>query len=186
MIVREVLPGEAEAVGALRVGAYDGGGFLASGSGYADTLRVLGFGSGDGPDGSGSHGPGGDGTVFVAVEEGAGGRGPGGPELLGTVMLEPWHAGSEVARSPRDAEVRAFAVAPWAQGRGVGRALMLAVIGAAASSGARRLLLSTLPEMKAAQHLYHSLGFTRAPELDWRPVPGGITLLGFILPLNAL
>jgi ribosomal protein S18 acetylase RimI-like enzyme len=185
VIVREVLPGEGEAVGALRVEAYKSGDFLASGSGYADTLRVLGFD--------------GHGTVFVAAEDGAGqdragqdraGEGTAGGsqlgearKLLGTVMLDPWHPGSEVSRSPDDIEVRAFAVAPWAQGRGVGRVLMRAVIDAAAASGARRLLLSTQPQMAAAQHLYRSLGFVRMPELDWAPVPE-VTLLGFGLPLD--
>lgn len=170
MIVRTAFPGEAEAIGALRVDAYEDGGFLPSGTGYADTLRVLGFGG---------HG---HGTVFVAAADGAA-DGQAAGTLLGTVMLEPWHAGSEVSRSPDDAEVRAFAVTPRAQGRGVGRALMLAVIDAAAASGARRLLLSTQPRMKSAQHLYHSLGFTRTPGLDWTPTPG-VTLLGFALPLS--
>ncbi|MGH3166973.1 MAG: GNAT family N-acetyltransferase [Trebonia sp.] len=182
MIVREMLPGEAEAVGALRVDAYSGGGFLSAGTGYADTLRALGFGGGGsgGPDRSGGSG---HATVFVAAEGAPDGNGGAG-ELLGTVMLEAWHAASEVSQGPDEAEVRAFAVAPRAQGRGVGRALMLAVIDAAAASGARRLLLSTRPEMRAAQHLYHSLGFVRAPELDWAPV-AGVSLLGFILPLLA-
>lgn len=174
-----MLPGEADAVGALRVGAYRSGGFLAAGTGYADTLRVLGFD--------------GHGTVFVAADatsgddadgDAGGGRGGSAGALLGTVMLEPWHAASEVSRGPEEAEVRALAVAPRAQGRGVGRALMVAVIDAAAASGARRLLLSTRPQMKAAQHLYHALGFVRAPELDWAPAPG-VALLGFAFPLDA-
>jgi ribosomal protein S18 acetylase RimI-like enzyme len=170
VIVREVLPGEGEAVGALRVEAYKSGDFLASGSGYAETLRELGFD--------------GHGTVFVATEDGADENRAGeGIKLLGTVMLDPWHPGSEVSRSAADIEVRAFAVAPWAQGRGVGRALMRAVIDAAAARGARRLLLSTQPKMAAAQHLYRSLGFVRMPELDWAPVPE-VPLLGFGLPLE--
>jgi ribosomal protein S18 acetylase RimI-like enzyme len=166
VIVRTVLPGEAEAVGTLRVDAYQAQGMLAANPAYAEELRVLGFG--------------GHGTVLVASDDGA--LGPAG-KLLGTVMYEPWHPGSEVARSADEAEVRALAVTSWAQGRGVGRALMLAVIGAAETSGISRLLLSTRPEMKAAQHLYRSLGFTRAPGLDWSPVPG-ITLLGFAFPIR--
>jgi ribosomal protein S18 acetylase RimI-like enzyme len=158
VIVRAALPGEADAVGALRVAAYQAQDLLHPE--YADTLRMLGFG--------------GQGTVLVAAD---------GEELLGTVMLEPWHAGSEVARRPDEVEVRALAVAPSAQGHGAGRALMLAVINAAAASGARRLLLSTRPEMKAARHVYQSLGFTRAPELDWAPVPD-VTLHGFALALE--
>ena len=103
--------------------------------------------------------------------------------LLGTVMLDPWHDGSEVARDRREAEVRALAVAPQAQGQGVGRALMLAVIDQARAAGARRLLLSTQPTMKAAQALYLSLGFARLPDLDWSPAPG-MTLLAFGLVID--
>jgi len=158
-----MLPREAGAVGDLRVGAYQEQDHLSASSGYADTLRTLGLD--------------GHGTILVAAD------GPSGlEELLGTVMLEPWHDGSEVARSADEAEVRALAVAPWAQGRGVGRSLMRAVIDEAAGRGAARLLLSTQPGMKAAQYLYRSLGFARTPELDWSPV-SGVTLLGFSLPL---
>jgi ribosomal protein S18 acetylase RimI-like enzyme len=184
VIVRVARPGEVEEIGDLRVGAYQAEGLL--NEQYAGTLRAL------GQDGHG--------TVFVAVDDNsadttaddsadttadgsaAGSRANSG-KLLGTVMLEPWHAGSEVARSADEAEVRALAVAPWAQGRGTGRALMRAVIGAAAASGARRLLLSTQTGMTTAQRLYRSLGFQRAPELDWQPVPE-VPLLGFILPLD--
>jgi ribosomal protein S18 acetylase RimI-like enzyme len=165
VIVRTALAGEREAVGALRVSAYESGGFLDHATGYVDTLRVLGFG--------------GHGTVLVAVDEGEGEK---DGKLVGTVMFEPWHPGSEVARSREEAEVRALAVAPWAQGRGVARALMSAVIDMAPSRGARRLLLSTQPDMEAAQHLYRSLGFTRNPDLDWSPIPD-FTLLSFCLPL---
>jgi ribosomal protein S18 acetylase RimI-like enzyme len=170
-----MLPREAGTVGDLRVGAYQAQDHLSASPGYADTLRNLGLD--------------GHGTILVAAD------GPGGTEkllgteklagtekLLGTVMLEPWHADSEVARSADEAEVRALAVAPWAQGRGIGRILLRAVIDEAAARGATRLLLSTQPGMKAAQHLYRSLGFARTPELDWTPVPG-VTLLGFTLLL---
>ena len=160
MIVREALPEEMDAAGALRVAAYQAQGFLAAGSGYSHTLRGL------GADGHG--------TVLVAVED---------RDLLGTVMLEPWHAGSEVARSADEIEVRAFAVNPGAQRRGVGRALIRAVIAEARARGARRLVLSTQPAMAAAQRLYQAEGFTRLPERDWTPVPG-MTLLAYGLPLS--
>jgi ribosomal protein S18 acetylase RimI-like enzyme len=169
VIVRAALAGEREAVGALRVGAYEAQGLLAASPGYADTLRDLGF------DGTG--------TVRGAVDGDEDTPGDADGKLLGTVTSEPWHGGSEIARGPEDAEVRALAVAQWAQGNGAGRVLMRAVIDRAAASGARRLLLSTQPAMKAAQHLYLALGFDRAPELDWEPVPG-VTLLGFALTLR--
>lgn len=164
MIIREAFPAEAAAVGDLRVAAYAAQGLLDANPPYAQVLRGLGF---DGP-----------GTVLVAAEDEA-----GGGKLAGTVMYEPWHPGSEVARSAGEAEVRALAVAPGAQGRGAGRALMRAVIGQAEAGGVSRLLLSTRPAMTAAQALYRSLDFARAPELDWEPVPG-VTLLGFALPVE--
>jgi ribosomal protein S18 acetylase RimI-like enzyme len=160
VIVREALPGEMDAVGALRVEAYRAQDLLAANPGYANTLRAL------GADGRG--------TVLVAAED---------DRLVGTVMVESWHPASEVARGPGEAEVRALAVEPSAQGRGVGRTLVRAAIARAAGLGARRLLLSTQPTTTAAQRLYHAEGFTRIPELDWSPSPG-LTLLAFGRPLE--
>jgi ribosomal protein S18 acetylase RimI-like enzyme len=159
MVIREALAGEMGAVGALRVAAYQAQGLLGANPSYAATLAAL------GADGHG--------TVLIAADAG---------ELAGTVMLEPWHAGSEVARGPDEAEVRALAVAPAAQGQGTGRALLRAVIDRAAAAGLASLLLSTQPQMAAAQALYASAGFARRPDLDWSPVPG-LALLAFWLPL---
>jgi len=176
VILREAFAGEMSAVGALRVGAYEAQRLLDVNPPYAATLSAL------GTDGHG--------IVLVAAEDGAvedgaaegkGNTWAGG--LLGTVMLELWHDGSEVARDQQEAEVRALAVAPQAQGRGVGRALMLAVIDRARAAGTRRLLLSTQPTMEAAQALYLTLGFARLPELDWSPAPG-LTLLAFGMSLD--
>ena len=169
MIVREVLHGEMNAVGALRVEAYKAQDLLAVHPDYEDTLHDL------GADGHG--------TVFVAVEDGAQDTAEAGSgQLLGTVMLESWHPDSEVARGSDEAEVRALAVAPQVQRRGVGRALMQAVIEEATARGVRRLVLSTQPTMTGAHRLYQALGFIRDPERDWSPVPG-YTLLAFALPL---
>ena len=102
--------------------------------------------------------------------------------LLGTVMLQlPPHAG-QVVRGPGEAEVRALAVAPEAQGRGVGRALLRAVIERATGLGVRQLVLSTQSGMDAARHLYTSVGFGRLPDRDWSPAPG-FTLLAYGLAL---
>jgi ribosomal protein S18 acetylase RimI-like enzyme len=170
MIVREVLRGEMSAVGALRVEAYKAQDLLAVNPDYEDTLHAL------GADGHG--------MVFVAVEDDAREVAEAGSgQLLGTVMLEPWHPDSEVARGSDEAEVRALAVAPQAQRRGVGRALMQAVIEEATARGTRRLVLCTQPAMTGAQQLYQALGFIRDPERDWSPAPGH-TLLAFALPLT--
>ena len=161
MIVREAKPGEMAAVGELRVTAYTAGNMLAVNSPYASTLRAL------GADGRGE--------VLVAVDDG---------EVLGTVMFDPWHPASEVARAGDEAEVRALAVAPAAQRRGVGAALVGAVIDLAARRGVHRLMLSTQPSMTTAQRLYAAAGFTRVPDRDWEPMPG-FTLLAFGRPIAA-
>ena len=89
-----------------------------------------------------------------------------------------------VATDETEADVRAFAVAPQGQGRGVGRSLLLAVIERADKRGLRRLRLCTNPVMRAAQHLYETTGFARTPDLDWSPGPG-LTLQAYELALPA-
>jgi ribosomal protein S18 acetylase RimI-like enzyme len=98
-----------------------------------------------------------------------------------TLQLPP-HAG-QVVRGPDEAEVRALAVSPDAQGRGVGRALLRAVIERARKMGVRHLVLSTQSGMDAARYLYSSVGFVRLPDRDWSPAPG-FTLLAYGLPLE--
>jgi ribosomal protein S18 acetylase RimI-like enzyme len=159
VIVREVLPDELAEVGALRVRAYDAQDLLAASPTYAGTLRSL--GSTGGAD------------VLVAED---------GGELLGTVMLQPWGPASEIARSAGEAELRALAVAPAAQGRGIGRLLLDEAVERARAGGAHHLVLSTQPAMHAAQRLYRAAGFVRLPERDWSPVPA-VTLLAFGLRL---
>jgi len=90
-------------------------------------------------------------------------------------LLQAWPSG-EMVQGAGEAEVRALAVAPHARGRGVGAALVGAVIERAASRGVRRLLLLTLPQMGAAHRLYTEAGFARLPERDWSPRPGAILL----------
>jgi GNAT superfamily N-acetyltransferase len=158
----EALPGEHGAVGELRVSAYRALGLLPEAGGYAETLRTFGF----------------DDDCAVLV-----GTGEAGGELLGTITLEPFGPHSELARDETEADLRAFAVSPAAQGRGVGRALLAAAIDCAAGRGLLRLRLCTRPPMKAAQHLYAQAGFARTPELDFEPSPG-ITLCAYTLPLR--
>jgi GNAT superfamily N-acetyltransferase len=81
--------------------------------------------------------------------------------------------------------VRALAVAPHARGRGIGAALVSAVIERAATRGVRQLLLLTLPEMRAAHRLYTEAGFGRLPDRDWSPGPG-LILLAYGLELSAV
>jgi len=166
VIVRDALPAELPRIGALRLAAYQAGDFLADESNYGETLRTLGF------DGTGQ--------ILAAVSS-DGGDDDG--DLLGTVMLQFWPHAQHVVRSPDEAEVRALAVAPEAQGQGAGRALLRACIEIAAARGARQLVLCTQADMAAAQHLYADAGFRRLPDRDWSPVPG-FTLLSYGLTLD--
>ena len=152
VMVREARPDELEAIGELRVAAYRADGFLPATSGYAATLRAL------GADGQGE--------VLAAVD---------GGQVIGTVMLQAWPAG-QMAQGPGEAEIRALAVAPDARGRGVGAALVSAVVERAAGQGIRQLVLLTLPQMRAAHYLYTQAGFRRLPDRDWSPRPGEVLL----------
>lgn len=58
-----------------------------------------------------------------------------------------------------DADVQTIGVAPAVQGRGVGRALLHAVLGASASAGATRTLLEVRADNGPALGLYRSEGF---------------------------
>jgi ribosomal protein S18 acetylase RimI-like enzyme len=89
------------------------------------------------------------------------------------------------AESEREGEagIRMLAVAPDAQGRGVGRALTEACMALARASGRRRIVLLTLVSMTPAHRLYEGLGFRRAPARDWTPEPR-IRLLGYEYDLD--
>jgi ribosomal protein S18 acetylase RimI-like enzyme len=149
LIVRDARPGELAEVGDLRVTAYRAGAFLSPESRYEPTLRAL------GADGNG--------TVLVAVARGD------DSAILGTVMLQYWPRAGQVVTDPDEAEIRALAVAPDAQGQGTGSGLLRSVIDRAAQRGVRHLVLVTQPEMRAAHHLYERQGFVRLPERDWSP-----------------
>ncbi len=157
MLIRTALPSEREAVGALRVLAYDHEGLLAASPVYARTLRELGWEDGD--------------EVLVAEAEG---------RVVGTVVFVPWGPRCEIARGPDEAEVRALAVDPSARRIGVGAALVRALVDRARAEGVSRLVLCTRTVMTGAQRLYASHGFVRLPERDWTPVPG-VDLLAYDL-----
>jgi GNAT superfamily N-acetyltransferase len=87
--------------------------------------------------------------------------------ILGTVTYVPGPGTrySDVERED-EAGIRAFAVAPEARGRGIGRLLVDAVIERARTDGRRGIAIFTRPRMTAAHALYESMGFVRAPDQD--------------------
>ena len=107
-----------------------------------------------------------------------------GDELVGTVTFcLPGTPFAELAR-PGEAEFRMLAVAPAGRRRGAGRALVLACLDRAHAAGARAVVISSLATMTAAHALYHGLGFRRAVDRDWRPLPG-VELRAYVLELGS-
>lgn len=107
--------------------------------------------------------------VLVVLDD----RGSPSPsELVGCVTFVP-DASSPWADLLEEGEsgMRMLAVAPSAQGRGVGRALAEACMARARQLERKALLLHTTPWMTTAQRLYGLLGFERYPERDWSPLP---------------
>jgi GNAT superfamily N-acetyltransferase len=159
--IRPVRAVEHQALAALTVEAYralDGGDL----GDYADELADVGTRAGA------AH-------VLVAVD---------GERVVGGVTFVPG-PDNPYAEDLRDGEVgiRMLAVAPEAQGCGVGRWLSVACIDLAKARQAKRVALHSTPWMRAAHHLYESLGFVRAPERDLRVSPD-LVLLSFVLGLD--
>lgn len=102
-------------------------------------------------------------TVLVAVE---GGRVLGAVTVVGACSEHFEHRGHG------DGGFRMLAVAPAAQGRGVGRALLDAVVAHARDHDWRRLTITTMAWMHTAQRMYESTGFTRRPDRDVRFASG--------------
>ncbi|GAA1390954.1 GNAT family N-acetyltransferase [Luteococcus peritonei] len=104
-------------------------------------------------------------VVLVAVEPDAKGR----EQVLGTVTWCPPGSPLHEVATDDEGEFRMLAVDPRAQGRGVGRLLVEAVLELARQAGLGAVVLSSADWMTSAHHLYRSLGFQRLPERDWRP-----------------
>jgi probable phosphoglycerate mutase len=115
--------------------------------------------------------------VLVAVDDEDG-------FLLGCVTFVP-DSSSPWAELVEEGEaaIRMLGVAPTAQGRGVGLALVDACLERARQLKRHAVLLHTTPWMPAAQRLYGKAGFVRVPERDWYPTPA-VPLLAYRLPLD--
>lgn len=91
-----------------------------------------------------------------------------GPRVGGSVVLAP--PGSPLQETAREDEYefRMLAVHPDLHRRGIGRALLAAVVERArAMEGVHGVALTTMESMVEAQRLYASAGFVRTPERDW-------------------
>ncbi|MFG2886998.1 GNAT family N-acetyltransferase [Streptomyces sp. NPDC048297] len=115
--------------------------------------------------------------VLVAVRDGV---------LLGGVTFVPSGGPMADIARPGEAEIRMLAVGHAGRGRGAGEALVRACVERARTTpGCSGIVLSTQRTMHAAHRIYRRLGFVRAPERDWNPVPelADITLLTYALTL---
>ncbi|MFI9175011.1 GNAT family N-acetyltransferase [Streptomyces lincolnensis] len=115
--------------------------------------------------------------VLVATRDG---------DLLGGVTYVPSGGPMADLARPGEAEIRMLAVARAARGQGAGEALVQACVDRAKAAGdCTGIVLCTQSAMHAAHRIYERLGFTRAPERDWNPIPGEeFTLLAYALPLR--
>ncbi len=91
--------------------------------------------------------------------------------LAGTVTYCPLGSPWRELGSDQEGEFRMLAVHPQSQGRGVGAALAGLCEERARTDGFTGMVLSTLAAMRAAHRVYERLGYRRAPERDWEPVP---------------
>jgi ribosomal protein S18 acetylase RimI-like enzyme len=158
--IRHAAPEEHDAVGDLCVAAYAP--FLRGDSHYVATLRDVGRRAREA-------------ELLVAAE-------PEGGPVLGTVTFVPDGGPLGEIAGPGEAEFRMLAVDPAARGRGIGAALLGRVLEESAAHGRTGVVCSTLPQMRAAHRVYERLGFARAPDRDWSPVPG-VELLAFAVVL---
>jgi ribosomal protein S18 acetylase RimI-like enzyme len=110
--------------------------------------------------------------VLVAVDDDG--------TVLGSVTSCPEGSPWRELATPGEGEFRMLAVDPAAQGRGVGQALVERVVAGFRADGSRGIVLCTMTSMTSAHRIYERLGFDRAPDLDWSPVPG-VDLLAFRL-----
>jgi ribosomal protein S18 acetylase RimI-like enzyme len=113
--------------------------------------------------------------VYVAVDDDG--------RLLGGVTHAIDHTSPYAEATPVGAAAfRMLAVAPAAQGRGAGKALVRACIARARDDGKTSLVLHTTTWMTTAHRLYESLGFERTPDRDWQVMPD-LLLLAYRLDL---
>jgi ribosomal protein S18 acetylase RimI-like enzyme len=158
--IRPVRTDEHEAAGALVEAAYLAGGLLDNDRGYGAHVRdVAGRAS--------AH------HVLVALRD---------SRLVGTVTLTPYGTPHSELAHEDEVEFRYLGVAPEAWGGGVAQALVAACEDYAVATDAVRLVICVISDNTRAHRLYERLGFVRAPDRDWTPVPG-VDLWAFTRPV---
>jgi len=159
--IRAAQPHELAAVGELTATAYadDGLGYLESE--YSNVLRDAASRAEQA-------------ELWVAVDE--------DQQVLGTVTFCPPGSAYRELAGDGEGEFRMLGVHPSARGRGVGHALVQRCIARSRELGDRRMVICSDREMRTAHRLYARLGFVRAPERDWSPVPG-VDLIAFTVDL---
>jgi GNAT superfamily N-acetyltransferase len=166
MDIRLVRPDEYEKLGDLSVEAYAAG-YASAGMDlphwYVDELRDV-------------AGRVADADVLVAVDDDG--------TLLGGITYVPGPASASAEFDEADqAGIRMLAVAPAAQGRGVGDTLSRACVDRARAAGKAHVVLHSTDWMSAAHRIYRRIGFARVPSLDWVPPGVAFWLRGFRLEL---
>jgi GNAT superfamily N-acetyltransferase len=159
--IRAAQPHELATVGELTATAYadDGLGYLESD--YSSVLRDAASRAEQA-------------ELWVAVDD--------DQQVLGTVTFCPAGSAYRELAGDGEGEFRMLGVHPSARGRGVGHALVQRCIARSRELGDHRMVICSDREMRTAHRLYGRLGFVRAPERDWSPVPG-VDLIAFTVDL---
>ena len=87
------------------------------------------------------------------------------------ILAQRTNSARQVA-GPNEAELQLLAVHPIARGQGIASRLIEACERKALASGYQRMVLSTQPDMKAAQRVYERLNYRRNPARDWARCDG--------------
>ncbi|MCS6892503.1 MAG: GNAT family N-acetyltransferase [Rhodovarius sp.] len=90
-------------------------------------------------------------------------------QALGCVALRPLFP-------PGVCEMKRLHVTPAARGRGIGRALVAAVLAAARQAGYAEIWLDTLQRLEPALGLYRAMGFRPIAPYNDSPLPGTLYL----------
>ena len=159
--IRRAGPADLHDVGRLTAEVYVGEGYIDPADTYVEELN----------DGAGraAHS-----ELWVAVDA---------DRLLGSVTFCPMGSGLREIGRDGEGEFRMLAVAREGRSRGVGRALVEACLSRSRELGYRAVRICSLEQMTDAHRLYGRMGFERAPEDDWDPLPG-VRLVAFVLALD--